>query len=104
MLSATNQESEQVVSSFKEVTHVFKQITGYPPLFFLIIMGIYISCLLNLFISYSICILLWSVSYHLSYSRSFLSSYHGTGVNTFSALSLANYDIILVLHCHLFVV
>lgn len=53
--------------SFEEVTDIFKQIIGFPALFSLIIMCIYISLLVNLVINDSIFVLLWAVSSHPSH-------------------------------------
>lgn len=88
-----------VVSSFKEVTDI-KQIIGFPTLFSLVSMCIYISLLLKLLINYSIFILLWSVSFHPSYSH----FYHVTKMSTFVALSFTNYSILSSFHSYLCVV
>lgn len=96
---AGNRHISYVVSSFKEVTDIFKQIIGFPTLFSLIIMCIYISLLVNLLINYSIFILLWTVSFQSSHRHFYLVGPMGI----FSVLSFAKHIIPLSLRFCLFV-
>lgn len=85
--------------SFEEVTDIFKQIIGFPALFSLIIMCIYISLLVNLVINDSIFVLLWAVSSHPSHRRFYLEGTTGA----FGVLSFAKHIIPLSLQFCLFV-
>lgn len=96
---AGNRHISSVVSSFREVADIFKQIIGFPTLFSLIIMCIYISLLVNLLINYSIFILLWTVSFPPSHRHFSLVGMMGM----LSILSFAKHIIPLSLPFCLFV-